>query len=622
MLLEKTGSDHPENGGAAGAPALSVAESRYRMTGVASALLLAAGLICYALLLWSMDRYALGVAIEAYLGIRNVATNAVVTLPAALALWALTRRPWFSLLLLILLQSGIYLASAKKMAILGSPFALQDFHFITSVSLANVKLLGAYVEKPLLVLLGLLGALLFLAFVFRAERPGLGRNSYTRYGLAIAGFGLMASLHAATWPWGVIHTKQVVRPSALSLTPGVLHAGLLSSLVYKHVEAKTKTFEEDGEALRRLLADTERPEHGANNPVVAADAVAAPKPDIVVILSESFMDPRILRGMETLPEIIPTVRSLIEQGAGGWMIVPAYGSGTVRTEFEVMTGMPVAAFPNVMYPYVDITRKKIPGIVSVLEQQGYSTLAVHGNSGAFWNRTNTYLSMGIDRFITAKGFPPGGRGRDGIWYSDEAMMDIVVRELEKSSKPTFVFAASMENHGPYNKNPAVKDEHGRLGVQLPEGLDEESALMLRNYLYHLNHADAQLARLVERLRRRGRPFVVAMFGDHLPALGDVYGSLGFVNGAPGRSQYVPWIIVTGDGRRSPASANGPIRSWQFPAEVLDAADVEGDAYFDLVRDAGRKLSAQEGSGDSKALASGIRAAARARLESRFDRYVK
>ena len=91
-------------------------------------------------------------------------------------------------------------------------------------------------------------------------------------------------------------------------------------------------------------------------------------------------------------------------------------------------------------------------------------------------------------------------------------------------------AISMENHGPYDDAGRVADPKAMAGIALPAGLDAAGAGELRNYL-HLHNADREFGRLLMSLRARQRPFVLLFFGDHLPALGDVYDRLGFADGA-------------------------------------------------------------------------------------------
>src|SRR5690606_19596687 len=133
--------------------------------------------------------------------------------------------------------------------------------------------------------------------------------------------------------------------------------GLMSSLLYKHLERTNTAHAIDVDALRSLLEAT-----AAERAAVAPPAAGTPLPDVVMVLSESFMDPRRMSVMDRLPDPIPRTRALLDQGAGGMMVVPTYGGGTVRTEFEVLTGMPVSAFASVMYPYVDMSLRRMPSL--------------------------------------------------------------------------------------------------------------------------------------------------------------------------------------------------------------------------------------------------------------------
>lgn len=573
------------------------------------------GLVLYVPLLWGMDRWVLGVAASAYRTPAAMLLNAAVAVPFVLVLWSLSRRLLSSLLLVLLLQVLLYKVSAVKLQVLGAPLALQDFYFLTSFNRASLELLGSYLEDAAAVWAWTGGGALLLALAFWAERPWMGRARLARVVVFGAGAALVAALYLAAWPWTAFYTRDAVRPSPLGPGPGALHAGLMSSLVFKHLDLSNAVHAVDEAALRALLEATAEERAG----IVPAQAGAEALPDIVVILSESFMDPRILAGMDQVADPIPATRALLERGAGGPMRVPTYGGGTVRTEFEVLTGMPVSAFPSVMYPYVDMARPRMPGLPALLRDLGYATVAVHGNSGAFWNRTDTFRAMGIQRFLTEKAFR--GQGvRDGVWYSDASMTDLVLQELEAADAPLFVAAISIENHGPYESEAPVRDAAAKEAVPVPDVLPARAAGSLRNYLYHLGNADRELERLLRRMEQRGRPFVVVFFGDHLPALPEVYNTLQFADGGQAEEQMVPWLVVGDGGRRAGAR---PLHSWELAAEALEVAGLAGDPYFDLVRVAGRRLAAlPPDSPEADELRRGVEAAAVARMQGRFEEFLR
>lgn len=561
----------------------------------------------FALLAWRLDRHIIGVAPDAYLGWWTF-VNALPGLTAVCFVFALTRRPVFSFVMVGALQTLVYQASSTKLAVLGEPLGLQDLYFVTHLDRASFAVLSGYVERPVTLVAALLVVAAALVALWRMERPAFRIARPVQIVLLAGSVFLLHGLAVAGQPWKGIYDAQKLRPSRFEAMPAILHGGLMSSLVYTH-KRNLNTFQTyDERALRTLV--------GAMPPRPKPVAAGAGRPDIVVVLSESLFDPHILKGMDALPDVIPNLRAAIERGRGGTMAVPAYGGGTVRTEFEVLTGMPMAAFPTANYPYVTLVRERIPSLVSQLERHGYRTVAIHGNAGSFWNRTNTYKAIGFDKFIDEDKFPKNAR-RDGRYLSDEAMTELMIRELDASQSPTFVFALSMQAHGPYED---VKTTHAeaRDAVQVPPGLDGKRALELRNYLYHIGRADHQFGRLLEHLRKRTRPAVVLFFGDHLPALPDTFKAVGFVDATPANEQLVPWAMIRTD--MPDAGPQGQLQSWMLPGNVLELAGLGDDPYFAMTVQASQLFqNAQKAK--FMEIEPGMQAAAVARLNRSLDAYL-
>ena len=111
--------------------------------------------------------------------------------------------------------------------------------------------------------------------------------------------------------------------------------------------------------------------------------------------------------------MIDAIDRLAKRGLSGNLKVPTYAGGTIRTEFEVLTGLALEFFPGVQYPYFEIADKPIPGIVRTLSQQGYRTTAIHPNSGVFWNRNQAYRQIGFDEFVSGHAFDPNGGPVEG-----------------------------------------------------------------------------------------------------------------------------------------------------------------------------------------------------------------
>lgn len=593
-----------------------------RVLGGGSLLLMSAFmsvlLLVWAVGMWWIDRWALGVAFAAYLTPVTVLANAAVGVVAFLFLASVTRRILLSFLLVVGAHALLYLASSIKYRLLGMPVMLQDFFFLTSVDIESLQLFSGYVTFGWIGAAAVVGGLVLLFALLRLEPCWCKPFARRRFVVMCMSAGLLVSLRLAVWPWsGAMYDVRALRPSPLSVLPAVLHGGLVSSLVHYNNQQRHRRLDVDAEALGAAIR--RMPVRGPAGVSPTGPDIAKTAPDVVIVLSESFMDPSLLKGMQDLPDFIPNMRAALRDGHGGMMVAPTFGGGTVRTEFEVLTGMPVDAFQGVYYPYVDLSVGFMPSLASELSQRGYASFALHGNAGSFWNRTSTYRAMGIERFITQRDLVKAGAVRDGGWISDHSMTDVLLAELAKALRPTLAVAISIEGHGPYDTRVPVQDKAGWEAIPLPPGLDEAASYQFRNYLYHLRNADRELGRLVDALRARQRPFVLLFFGDHLPAFNGVYEKLGFVDGREAHQQPVPWLLVS---NQTDMNVPPTAHAWELPGLVMDAAAAGDAGWFWFVRQAGERMRRRPGEPEEVELMSkGIKTAANARLAGSFDKYL-
>jgi hypothetical protein len=255
-------------------------------------------------------------------------------------------------------------------------------------------------------------------------------------------------------------------------------------------------------------------------------------------------------------------------------------------EFDVLTGHSLRYFDNLQFPYLQMNHKIVPGLVRVLNAHGYETIALHGNDPAFWNRTTAFKALGFDRFVSRSSFPASAM-MDGKYMADSAMTDEVLSQLKDSGPPQFIFAISIEAHGPYDIPPS--DVAERDAIKVPDNITGRARLELQTYLYHIGHADSELGRLVSQLAKRQRPSLVLFYGDHLPALVDSYRIAGFVDGQGMLSQAGTWLLVDPHSRGKPTHQD--TAAWLLPGELLSQAGIHDDPYFALTNLLGPQLAA-------------------------------
>ncbi|MGH8125252.1 MAG: LTA synthase family protein [Rhodanobacteraceae bacterium] len=550
--------------------------------------------------------------------------NALPGLLLAFALLAWTRRALWSFALAFGLQALVYGVNALKVKNLAVPLMPADFRMLGQLNHGGAELLSGYLPHVVLLIVAVVVAIAVLVAWLLYEPPVLPHRP--RVWRAVASVVLFAAL--ATLIAGVPFWRGVYNPGLLGMQPWSPsatrdHDGVIGSLLLFHLQYGAQHHKANVPAALALMAHYEPRIAGQGS----GPAAGVPdKPDIVVILSESFFDPTVLKGYPPGTDLMPNYHRLTQHGVSGWLHVPTFGGGTIRTGFEVLTGLPLRYFPEVQFPWLQIHQKSIPGIVRLLKKDGYQTLAVHGNVPGFWNRTEAFKELGFDKFISIGDFPPDDAAKDGNYMSDKSFTDEVLRQLPDSGPPRFLFGISIEAHGPYDSSPGV-DTRVRDAIPVPAGItDPQAKLHLQNYIYHMQHADKQLGRLVDTLAKRNRRTLIVFFGDHLPALVPAFQAAGFRNGKGFLLQTPPYLLI------DTAHMNHAVRedtaAWELPGMLLQQAGIHDDPWFALTQLVGPQLAvltrapdaplAQEDA-QQKQLDEGMRNVADLRLKNKLDK---
>jgi len=561
------------------------------------------------LVVWAMDRRSLSVQPMVDVFDYGFFLNALPFVVVFLLLLALGNRLSLALLLALFLAAALYGANYLKIKYLLQPVAFSDVFVLREFHLSTLHLLDNYAH-PFWLMTAIVLLLLLVAATFRYDRRFFRRRSLARWG--VLGVSLLACACVVAGPaW----LGNVYSPKRLGVVPWspertVLHAGLAGAILYSDVEYANALREPVSPEAIDAFMKLRLPPSAASTPASPASPTAAVKPDVVIVQSESFFDPEILKDIDDNASLLPTLHKAMTQGLVGAMKAPTFGGGTLRTEFEVLTGVPMLAYPKISFPYLQINRKHIPSLVQVMHQAGYAAYAVHPNDGNFWDRNKAFKAMGFDHFFSKKDFPASAR-HDGWYIADSSLTDMVEGLLSKATKPTFIMAISIEGHGPYEHVP-VDDKAAWAKIPVPAGWPPKAAQEYRNYVYHISDADHELGRLWDFLKARNRPFVLVFYGDHLPGLQYVYEAAhGFDNGRPANTQRVPWVLIGGNGAR-PAQGR-KIYSWMMGSEVLGAAGIKRPPYYALLDRADRLLDAPGGGRLDTTVQDGIDSLARLHL---------
>ncbi|WP_426289119.1 LTA synthase family protein [Ensifer adhaerens] len=243
------------------------------------------------------------------------------------------------------------------------------------------------------------------------------------------------------------------------------------------------------------------------------------KPDVIVLMSESFWDPTRLPNVKLSPDPMPTIREM----QSGNVFSPEFGGMTANVEFEALTGFSNAFLPYGSIPYQQYIRNPIPSLATFFRGEGYVSRAIHPFQSWFWNRTAVYKAFGFDMFKSEENMPP--MQKRGIFASDDSLTNEIIRQADAMDDPFFFFAVTLQGHGPYEAN-----RYANNTIKVEGDLPEADRQVLATYAQGIKEADDSLKKLMDWAKNRDRETVIVLFGDHLPPLNTVYTSTGFMKG--------------------------------------------------------------------------------------------
>ena len=483
--------------------------------------------------------------------------NAALPMLLVILLWGLIGRPFLAMFAGLFVLTVAVIVDHLKWRFLHSDLVFADLRIVPMLLLEPRLVLG-FVQVSIWKWLA--GVVVLAAIVAVLSRLPWGRFvgwriRLTLVLLAMIGFGvLLGGRSPAMIPsigWEVF-----------SQPIGASHVGVLGNVL---LGLRTRVDVKPSVDIGKVDAFRNAPEVQAQD--AAAQHVAdSQRPDIVVVQSESLFEPSELCGMAATP----VLQNIANGGSGpaGKLVVPVFGGRTLQTEFEVQTGASVDFFRGSQFAYYDLVDHPIDALPRQLEGLGYRTLAMHPGLRGFWRRGYVLPRLGFGAFIDGDAFVSSDTSSRGH-VRDDVLMQAVVSELDASSKPGYILAITMDNHGPWGTaapDPAVESF-------IPAGLHGAARTQFADYLSRAVDADRSWKLLTDALAARKRPTIAIIYGDHLPGLASVYDRLCFKDGAPATSNWPPLQVWA----NFPIPPLPPkISSYLLGGWLTRAAGLEGD----------------------------------------------
>ena len=405
-----------------------------------------------------------------------------------------------------------------------SPFAASDFRNLTE----GLKVIQKYYTIPQIVILCLVIAALVACIIFIAIRtPKVKQKiNYLLSALVIAvSFGMIMIINYVSNATGLI-PRQFGNLVRAYDTYGFGY--MFSCSLFRNGVSKPKDYSPG--KVNDVVDSVDNNDKNNND----NDKDDIDKPNIIFLQLESFFDATNVKGLEFSEDPIPNIRKLYEKFPGGYLSVPSFGAGTANTEFETMTGMNLDDFGPGEYPYKTVLQSTAcESICYYLSNYGYTTTALHDNTGGFYDRNRVFSRLGFDSFVSIEYIEKYEKNPIG-WVKDKCLTDEIVGILDSTGTPDYIYTISVQGHGDYPENTD--------GLDLPIKVTNNDVTGNPNgFEYYVNQThemDAFVAELIDALSKRDEKTILVIYGDHLPTFDITDDDL--KNGDIYQTQYVIW----------------------------------------------------------------------------------
>mgnify|MGYP003084231825 FL=1 len=383
------------------------------------------------------------------------------------------------------------------------PLLISDFWLVTDWR--NWETLLHY-KGAIFGVLGLLGLLGYAIFGWSdVEAASTGFRVFAAI-LAATSFGLM---------WHYSKDPDATKVWLDSLPDDGRDVFLNLPMSCRGVFFKVPEFEGNSQKFKEKM--TALLNENTESKIESAEKPDAEKPDIVVCLQESTLNPH---QFDFDAETIPPFSMFNKQEDTAFVSplrVHTVGGATWKSEFAFLAGVPSTDFgalaSGVFYSVVPHLQT---GFIKNLREQGYFCVALSPFTKGNYNAKPAYDHFGFDLMLQPQDLGYPASISKNLWHiSSEEMMyytKLILQKqhpsLENVQQPMFVYVLTMKEHGPYNTN---MPNHFNLASKRLGG---KAISCLNDYIDRIDSLNEAIEGLNDYLKSRETPYVFGYFGDH------------------------------------------------------------------------------------------------------------
>lgn len=417
---------------------------------------------------------------------------------------------------MLLLASVLLLINDLKYIIMLNPVALSDVHFLNASNIGTAGLYlktvnGSWIIKTIIkFIIMIVITILALKKKKNDYKPG---NKVERLTLIFTPIILLTLFFVITSKNSLFMAKNVYKSNYEKVMAtsdygkAYYNMGLYQGIIYNHYASNIHKPDNYKKEVAIKLLDEFKNKENSN----------WGKPNIVIILSESFSDITNLSDITFNEDVLKNIHYLENQSNAlvANTHVSTFGGSSVISEWEILTSSSNNFNPSGYIAYTAYYKDKnedlidkSPNIIRLLNDEGYITKYITPWAKESYNSSHVYNMLGTKEVI----YDLKGK-KKGFYLSDEEINKSIISELNKDKEtPKLLIYATAENH-----MPCSIDKFKKYDVSVKESkLSKENTDLLKCYAQGVYDADEALGELYKEINNFDQDTIVIFYGDHLP----------------------------------------------------------------------------------------------------------
>lgn len=257
-----------------------------------------------------------------------------------------------------------------------------------------------------------------------------------------------------------------------------------------------------------------------NDIYVEKDVDITDKPDVIIILNETFYDLNKYMDVNADVDYMSDLYN-IDDSVTGYCVIPNIGGGTNNSEFELLSSKSMYLL-QMSAPFMYLSNEiEQRSVVRFFDNFDYATTAMHCGGINNYSRNIAYPAMGFDNiYLGPDDFSYISNNGNRSWLDSDNYQDLIDHyetetgmENENVSKtdPQFMFLLTFQNHGGYEQN---DDSLDTVHTQNDFGdLTDD----INEFLSSIQLSCSAFKELTEYFAEVDRDVIICMVGDHAPS---------------------------------------------------------------------------------------------------------